>query len=75
MSYSDLKMIGREQHIFVPDILVYEDALRKIIQTSRFLIIGASGTIGQAVTKEIFKRDPKKVHIIDISENNAHRCF
>jgi FlaA1/EpsC-like NDP-sugar epimerase len=64
-------MIGRDQQLFVPDILVYEDALRKIIQASLFLIIGASGTIGQAVTKEIFKRDPRKIHIIDISENNV----
>ena len=71
MNNSDLKMIGRDQQLFVPDILVYEDALRKIIQASRFLIIGASGTIGQAVTKEIFKRDPRKIHIIDISENNV----
>jgi FlaA1/EpsC-like NDP-sugar epimerase len=35
-----------------------------------FLILGAAGTIGQAVTKEIFKRNPKKLHCIDISENN-----
>jgi FlaA1/EpsC-like NDP-sugar epimerase len=68
---SDLKMIGRDQQLFVPDILAYEETLRKIIQASRFLIIGASGTIGQAVTKEIFKRDPRKIHIIDISENNV----
>jgi FlaA1/EpsC-like NDP-sugar epimerase len=68
---SDLKMIGRDQQLFVPDILAYEETLRKIIQASRFLIIGASGTIGQAVTKEIFNRDPRKIHIIDISENNV----
>ena len=35
-----------------------------------FLILGAAGTIGQAVTKEIFKRNPKKLHCVDISENN-----
>ena len=34
------------------------------------MILGAAGTIGQAVTKEIFKRNPKKLHVIDISENN-----
>ena len=26
--------------------------------------------LGQAVTKEIFKRNPKKLHVVDISENN-----
>ncbi|HHP8720838.1 TPA: UDP-N-acetylglucosamine 4,6-dehydratase, partial [Acinetobacter baumannii] len=28
------------------------------------------GSIGQAVVKEIFKRNPKKLHVVDISENN-----
>jgi len=26
--------------------------------------------IVQAVTKEIFKRNPRKLHVVDISENN-----
>jgi len=44
----------------------------KQIDFTRFsiLILGAAGTIGQAVTKEIFKRNPKKLHAVDISENN-----
>jgi FlaA1/EpsC-like NDP-sugar epimerase len=37
---------------------------------SRFLVIGGSGSIGQAVTREIFKRDPLALHVVDISENN-----
>ncbi len=37
---------------------------------SSFLILGAAGTIGQAVTKEIFQRNPLKLHAVDISENN-----
>ncbi|WP_268034975.1 UDP-N-acetylglucosamine 4,6-dehydratase [Algoriphagus sp. PAP.12] len=35
-----------------------------------FLVLGGAGSIGQAVTKEIFKRNPKKLHVVDISENN-----
>ena len=30
----------------------------------------SSGSIGQAVTKEIFARQPAKLHVVDISENN-----
>ena len=41
-----------------------------LIKNSRFLVLGAAGTIGQAVTKEIFKRNPLKLHVVDISENN-----
>ncbi len=44
--------------------------LEKTVSESRFLIIGGAGTIGQAVTREIFKRDPQVLHVTDISENN-----
>lgn len=33
-------------------------------------MIGGAGTIGQAVVREFFKRDPKVLHVVDISENN-----
>ena len=56
--------------LFGEDINVFSDDLRKIVKSSKFLIIGGAGTIGQAVTKEIFKRDPNVLHVVDISENN-----
>ncbi|NRA88349.1 MAG: UDP-N-acetylglucosamine 4,6-dehydratase, partial [Rhizobiales bacterium] len=34
------------------------------------LVLGGAGTIGQAVTKEIFRRNPNKLHVVDISDNN-----
>ena len=51
-------------------VLEQIDILEKSVSESAFLILGAAGTIGQAVTKEIFKRNPQKLHCIDISENN-----
>jgi len=65
-----LKLIGREKGLFISDILIYEEQLSSIISTSSFLVIGGAGSIGQAVVKEIFKRNPKKLHVVDISENN-----
>jgi FlaA1/EpsC-like NDP-sugar epimerase len=65
-----LKLIGRDAEIFENDIAVYENELKTIIQSSSFLVIGGAGSIGQAVTKEIFKRNPSKLHVVDISENN-----
>lgn len=65
-----LKLIGRQKEIFKKDILNYKDELSKIINDSSFLVIGGAGSIGQAVTKEIFKRNPAKLHVVDISENN-----
>ena len=65
-----LSLIGREEALFVEDINEHDEALKKIVSDSSFLIIGGAGSIGQAVTKEIFKRQPKKLHVVDISENN-----
>ncbi len=65
-----LSLIGRSGAIFSQDIASKEEDLRKIINRSRFMILGGSGSIGQAVVREVFKRDPKVLHVIDISENN-----
>ncbi|AEE20754.1 UDP-N-acetylglucosamine 4,6-dehydratase [Dokdonia sp. 4H-3-7-5] len=65
-----LNLIGREKQLFAKDIAQYEDELVEIVSSSRFLVIGGAGSIGQAVTQEIFKRNPLKLHVVDISENN-----
>lgn len=65
-----LKLIGREKELFGDDIKAKSEELRQIVSSSSFLVIGGAGSIGQAVTKEIFKRNPKKLHVVDISENN-----
>lgn len=65
-----LKLIGRNQELFNNDIEKHESELQKIVSSSKFLVIGGAGSIGSATTKEIFKRNPKKLHVVDISENN-----
>ncbi len=65
-----LNLIGRTKELFVEDIKNHEKELSKIVSNSTFLVLGGAGSIGQAVTKEIFKRNPKKLHVVDISENN-----
>lgn len=65
-----LNLIGRNEPLFSRDITAHEKELTGIIGDSSFLVIGGSGSIGQAVTKEIFKRNPQKLHVVDISENN-----
>ena len=67
---SILKLIGRDRELFVSDINNLNKELGCIVSSSSFLVIGGAGSIGQAVTKEIFKRNPKKLHVVDISENN-----
>ncbi|PKG37752.1 UDP-N-acetylglucosamine 4,6-dehydratase [Psychromonas sp. Urea-02u-13] len=67
---SILPLIGREKELFSNDIKAHEKELSETILNSRFLVLGGAGSIGQAVTKEIFKRHPEKLHVVDISENN-----
>ena len=65
-----LDLIGRKRELFEDDIKTHNKELKKIISASSFLVIGGAGAIGQAVVKEIFKRNPKKIHVIDLNENN-----
>ncbi|HSW61494.1 MAG TPA: UDP-N-acetylglucosamine 4,6-dehydratase [bacterium] len=65
-----LSIIGRDEKLFNEDIAKYESYLKEVISSSSFLVIGGAGSIGQAVVIEIFKRNPKKLHVVDISENN-----
>ncbi len=65
-----LNLIGRSSPLFDQDISNHELHLKEVIGKSDFLVIGGAGTIGQAVAKEIFKRNPRRLHVVDISENN-----
>jgi len=68
MKYSEF--INNREDLFESDILKNSLFINKVIETSSFLVIGGAGTIGGAVVKEIFKRNPKIIHVVDISENN-----
>ena len=65
-----LSLIGRTKNLFEDDINALDKDLKEIVSSSSFLVIGGAGSIGSAVTKEIFIRDPKKLYVVDISENN-----
>ena len=65
-----LNLLGRNDPLFLEDVSQLESDLSSKVKNGKFLVIGGAGSIGQAVTKEIFKRNPLKLHIVDISENN-----
>lgn len=65
-----LKLIDRSEPLFSQDLDINSDYLAATVSNSEFLVLGGAGSIGQAVVKEIFKRNPKKMHVVDISENN-----
>ena len=63
--------LARNQSLFVDDISQHEEKITNIINQSSFLIIGGSGSIGSSLSFELFKRNPKTLHVVDISENNC----
>ena len=46
-----LKLIGRESELFNNDVNKNSVHLQSLVEESRFLVIGGSGSIGQAVTR------------------------
>lgn len=62
--------INRRKPLFSDDLEINRELINDLITNSKILIIGAAGSIGQATTLEIFKRNPKALHLVDISENN-----
>jgi len=65
-----LELIGRDAELFAVDVAAREAELSALVCSSRFLVIGGAGSIGQAVCREVFKRSPRALHVVDISENN-----
>lgn len=65
-----LELIGRTQTLFDADLARHEAELGERVRAGRFLVIGGAGSIGQAVCREIFRRRPRLLHVVDISENN-----
>ena len=65
-----LNLIGRTAPLFEEDIASKTKQIEDRVSSSSFLVLGGAGSIGQSVVKEIFKRNPTKLHVVDISENN-----
>jgi FlaA1/EpsC-like NDP-sugar epimerase len=66
-----LDLIGRDRELFAEDVSAHAGEMSSIVAGARFLVIGGAGSIGQAVTREIFRRKPRLLHVVDISENNT----
>ena len=66
----DLSVIGRSRPLFQEDMMRKEEELCETVRSSRFLVIGGAGTIGSAICRELFQRNPRVLHVVDLSENN-----
>ncbi len=69
-----LSLIERTKELFIVDIKSHDKELEEIVTNPSFLVIGGLESIGQTVTKEIFKRNHKKLHLVDILNNSKICC-
>ena len=65
-----LNLIGRSEELFLKDIVNLRKDIHSIVLRASVLVIGGAGSIGQATVKEILHYHPKKLYVVDISENN-----
>ncbi|MBN1242934.1 MAG: UDP-N-acetylglucosamine 4,6-dehydratase [Spirochaetales bacterium] len=65
-----LELLGRPGPLFAADLARFEREAADLVAGARFLVIGGAGSIGRAVTRELFKRNPALLHVVDIAENN-----
>lgn len=65
-----LKIVGRSSPLFESDMASLGPELKRLVHEGRFLVVGGAGSIGQAVVKLIAEHEPRKLHVVDISENN-----
>lgn len=65
-----LSLLNRDCTIFDEDISSHSAMLNDMVGNSRILVIGGAGSIGRAVVRELFSRNPSVLHVVDISENS-----
>ncbi len=65
-----LQLIGRHESLFLEDLAANGPPMNDLVRESSFLVVGGAGSIGSAVVRELFQRNPRKLHVIDVSENN-----
>lgn len=63
-------LLDRKRPLLENYIHKYHSKISSVIISIFFLVIGSAGLIGQAVTNDLFILNPKKLHILDINENN-----
>ena len=60
----------RETSLFADDIQLNEHTLSESIKAKSVLVIGGAGSIGSSFIRAILPFKPKRLYVIDVSENN-----
>ena len=67
---NDQEILERKNSIFKEDMDDRQGDLKSLLKSARVLVVGAAGTIGQSVCKQILYYNPEALHAVDLSENN-----
>ena len=62
-------LLNRKKELFLEDLSHFDEFICGEVKENTFLIIGGGGSIGQAITKELFKRKARAIHVVDLNEN------
>ncbi len=60
---------NRKESFFVNDLEKYKQQLTDAISGKSVLVIGGAGTIGSSYIRSVLKYNPKRLYVVDISEN------
>ena len=63
------KVTKRVESLFLPDIEIHKDELRKKIKEKSVLVIGGAGSIGSSFIKAILPYRPAALVVVDTNEN------
>lgn len=64
------KLLGRTDEFFTNDFNSNLAEMRDLIHARSILVIGAGGSIGTTITKQLFSLRPKQLIAVDLSENS-----
>lgn len=70
LDHATLSVLGRKRPLFNRDLGRCEAVVSDRVRGRSFLVMGGAGSIGQAVVKALFRRQPARLHVVDVSENN-----
>ena len=62
--------IKKDTSVFQADYLSAKNDIAESLDGAGILVIGGAGSIGQNVVKELLRFKPRRLHVVDISENN-----
>ncbi len=64
------QILKRDRSLFSSDFEMHQEKLSQSLSGSRVLVIGAAGSIGSSVAKQLSDYQLTCLHLVDVSENN-----